>query len=123
LNFQKKISHGNIERWIYEEKGELDKIISAVTIFWKQEKLLAIEFYSSLCGIAKWNSESKKLSIKTWEEEEIAQSLSYLNYHYTGKMLNSSDYIVENSIIVEDCLKKIQDPVIVKYIQELMKKC
>ncbi len=123
MNFQKKISQSNIERWIYEEKGEMDKVISAVTIFFKQEKLLAIEFYSSLYGIAKWNSESKKLSIKTWEDEEIAKSLSYLNYHYTGKMLNSSDHIVENSIIVEDCLKKIQDPVIVKYIQELMKKC
>lgn len=120
MKFEKRQGPQNLERWVYEEKGEMDKVYVAVTIYWKSGKILALEFYSSLYGIAKWEEETKKLSVKSWEEEEEAQKVSHLNYHYTGKMLSGRDLEVVNSPVLEDCLQKIKDKAIVEYIKGIM---
>jgi hypothetical protein len=121
LSFEKKSGPRDLVRHVYEEKGEMDKTIVAVTLFYRGERLIGIEFYSTVLGIAKWDSETGKIQVKTWEEEEVAQKVSHLNHHYTGKVLAEISLERSSSPIIEDCLQKVKNREVLELVTQAMK--
>ncbi len=74
-------------RVVVRKVGELSRISSALDFHFKEDELYFLEYYSARLGIVKINFETKQISGNTWETLEVAQSSSYMNYHYTGFLL------------------------------------
>jgi hypothetical protein len=74
-------------RIVIRRVGELARISSALDFHFKEEALYFLEYYSARLGIVKINFETKQISGNVWETAEVAQSVSYTNYHYTGFLL------------------------------------
>ena len=100
------VQRNDFDVFSFQSIGELERVNSAVSFYLKStlRVIHRIEFYSSRLGIVSWYRKENRFETKVWEGEERAQSLSALNYHYTGEFLFSS--------AGEDIVKKILLPVI-----------
>ncbi|MDX1958572.1 MAG: hypothetical protein SFU98_08375 [Leptospiraceae bacterium] len=91
MKFVKKSKVGALEKYIFEKESDLGSISTALCFFFRKDaSLFGIEFYSKIFGIANWYKDDNRFVGKSWEAEETAQSVSALNYHYTGKFLSAS---------------------------------
>jgi hypothetical protein len=107
IHFRKSNRIG-FDLFIFDLIGEMNRVKVAITFFYKSNlnSLYKVEFYSSLLGIVSWFTDKNTYEGKIWEGEEIAQSLSNLNYHYTGEFLFASE---EGEIIKKIINKVLND--------------
>ncbi|MCX8000412.1 MAG: hypothetical protein N3A69_15905 [Leptospiraceae bacterium] len=121
MNFERRQSITGVDKLVYEVKGEMDKVLAAISLFVKDSKFSSIEFYSSFFGVASVDFRNKTLLARTWESEEVAQEVSTLNHHYTGKILNgfTNEEILKK--IISDCTSQITDSNIKIQVREILK--
>lgn len=120
MNFERKISLTGVEKLVYEVKGEMDKVFAAITLFKELDRITSIEFYSSLYGVTRAQLTTHTLKTQGWESEEIAQSLSHLNYHYTGKILDGAGDDELSLKIITDCLSYVTDTTLKAKVKEIL---
>ncbi len=120
MSFEKRKTLTGIEKLVYEVKGEMDKTIVAVSLYLENSEYSAIEFYSYLFGVAKFNFSNLSNSTHAWESENDAQDLSTPNYHYTGKILNELEDQEMLKKIILDCLSHIESKEVYSQIIEIL---
>ncbi|MCX7999482.1 MAG: hypothetical protein N3A69_11120 [Leptospiraceae bacterium] len=120
MKFEKRTSITGVDKLVYEVKGEMDKVLAAVSLFIRDSEFSSIEFYSSFYGVASVDFQKQTLLTRMWESEEVAQEVSALNYHYTGKILNgfaNEEMLIK---IISDCFAHITELSVKKRILEIL---
>lgn len=117
MNFFYKNKTG-FDWFIFEERKEMEHVRAGVSFIIKEgsRPLHSIELYSSLHGILSWDRKDDRYTVRVWEGEDRAKSLSDLNYHYTGEFLIATESPEAKEKIISDTFTFFKD----KILKELL---